>query len=118
MKMKQSEARTTLKRCKVRPHKHLPVGRVAKLSKTIVDSGLAALEGKGLGLQEIPVEALGLGPRQRRSLYAAGIRNIRQLSSCSEGDLLCLPRFGAFTVQRIKAKLNLYLIDLEQNHTL
>lgn len=111
--MKQSKARTTSKRRKVLRCEHLRGGRVARPPKSIVDSGLKALEGEGVGLQEIPVEALGLGPRQRRSLYGAGIRNISQLSSCSENDLLCLPRFGAFTVKRIKTKLNLYLRELE-----
>ena len=118
MKMKQSKARTTSERCEVLLREHLPAGRVARPPKSIVGSGLETLEGGEVRLQEIPIEALGLGPRQRRSLYGAGIRNIRQLGSCSESDLLCLPRFGAYTVQRIKAKLNLYLSNLDQNHTL
>jgi len=117
MKMKQSKARTTSERREVLLREHLPVGR-ARPPKSIVGSGLKTLEGGEVRLQGIPIEALGLGPRQRRSLYGAGIRNIHQLSSCSENDLLCLPRFGVFTVQRIKAKLNLYLDDLDQNHTL
>ena len=118
MKMRQSKSKASLKRHNESSHKHLPVGRVAKPPKSIVNPGLAALEGDGRRLREIPVEVLGLGPRQRRSLYAAGIRNIHQLSNCNEGDLLCLPRFGAFIVRQIKAKLNSYLNDLEQNHTL
>jgi len=116
--MKQPKAKATLKRRRALAHEQQPLGRVKKPPKSIIDSGLEAFEGEGVRLQEIPVEALGLGPRQRRSLYAAGIRNIHQLSNCSESDLLCLPRFGVFTVQRIKVQLRSYLSGLEQNHTL
>ncbi len=45
---------------------------------------LAMLEAKGVPPHEISVEVLGLSGRQSSRLSAEGIRNMQQLSNCSE----------------------------------
>ena len=109
-KLKQFKAKITLHWYEVLPKGHSPVRSVTKRSTPMVDARLLAmLEAKGVPLHEISVEVLGLSGRQSSRLSAVGIRNMQQLSNCSQSDLFSVPRFGVSTVGRIKAKLNSYL---------
>lgn len=110
VKLKKIKARIVLHRREMVPQRQWRVRSLAKRSAPMVDARLLAmLEAKGVPLHEISVEVLGLGSRRARKLSAVGIRNMQQLSNCSESDLLSVPRFGVFTVEQIKAKLNSYL---------
>jgi len=95
------------KRKAVRPSQ---MSHVGKRSMPIIDQYLLdRLEAEGILLDKITVDVLGLDDRQLRGLIANGIKDIWQLSNCTEGDLLNIPHFGSFTVGQIKAKLNPYL---------
>jgi len=110
VKLKQVKARIALHRRQVVPQGHSLVRRLTKRPAPMVDARLLAmLEAKGVPLHEISVEVLGLSGRQSSRLSAVGIRNMQQLSNCSQSDLFSVPRFGVSTVGRIKAKLNSYL---------
>ncbi len=110
VKLKQVKSGIALHRRQVVPQGHSPVRSVTKRSAPMVDARLLAmLEAKGVPLHEISVEVLGLSGRQSSRLSAVGIRNMQQLSNCSQSDLLSVPRFGISTVRQIKAKLNAYL---------
>jgi len=81
-----------------------------KRSVPIIDQRLLdRLDAEGILLDKISVDVLGLDNRQLRRLTATGIRDIRQLSNCTEKDLLNIPHFGNSTVGQVKAKLNSYL---------
>jgi hypothetical protein len=95
------------KRKAIRPSQ---MSHMGKRSVPIIDQCLLdRLDAEGILLDKISVDVLGLDNRQLRRLTAIGIRDIRQLSNCTEGDLLNIPHFGSFTVGQVKAKLNSYL---------
>jgi hypothetical protein len=86
------------------------MGHVGKRSVPIIDQCLLdRLDAEGILLDKISVDVLGLGDPKLRRLTSTGIRDIRQLSNCTEEDLLNIPHFGSFTVGQVKAKLNSYL---------
>ena len=110
VKLKQIKARIALHRRQVVPQGQSRVRSLMRRPAPMVDARLLAmLEAEGVPLHEISVEVLGLGSRRSRKLSAAGIRNMQQISNCSESDLLSVPRFGIVTVGQIKGKLNSYL---------
>jgi len=95
------------KRKAIRPSRMSYMG---KRSVPIIDRCLLdRLDAEGIVLNKISVNVLGLDDRRLRRLTATGIRDIRQLSNCTEGDLLNIPHFGSSTVGQVKAKLNSYL---------
>lgn len=109
-KLRQLWARSVSYRRQPEPGKGLRVRNVTKRNAPMVDARLLSmLDTKGVPLHKISVGVLRLGGHKSRRLTACGIRNIGQLSNCSESDLLIVPRFGSFTVRQVKAKLNSYL---------
>jgi DNA-directed RNA polymerase alpha subunit len=106
--MKTIDSGTVMqKREAIRPSQMSHVGKhsVPIINQCLLDR----LDAEGILLDKISVDVLGLDDRQLRTLTATGIRDLRQLCTCTEGDLLNIPRFGSFTVGQVKAKLSSYL---------
>lgn len=81
----------------------------ARIAKT---SLLAQLETRGIQLNKISVQMLGLSERASKRLRTAKINTIQQLVNCAESDLLSIDGLGIITVEEIKSKLNSYLTNM------
>jgi len=79
--------------------------RVLEPSTPIVDRYLVMqLKTKGVPLDRISIDALGLDRQAYDALRNANLRNIQQLVNCTEGDLLKLRNLGPSTVNEIRGK--------------
>lgn len=78
---------------------------------------LAQLEARKIQLDRIGVDILNLTPGVLNGLKKADIHTIKQLSDCSEGDLLGIYEIGSVRVERIVKSLNSFLDKmLVENH--
>jgi len=83
---------------------------LAKLNMPIIEASLLeSLEHRGVPLDKISVQMLGLSPGVSKQLEKANIITIKRLGNCTEGDLLSIDHIGASRVERIKKSLTSFL---------
>ena len=83
---------------------------LTKLNIPLIEASLLeSLEYQGVPLDKISVQVLDLSPGVSKQLKKANIHTIKQLSKCTEGDLLRIDHIGASRVERIKKSLTSFL---------
>jgi hypothetical protein len=86
--------------------------RVERYGHIADTSLLTQLEAKGIQLNRISVQTLGLTPGVSTALKKANIRTIKQLGTCTESDLLGMYRIGVLRVEGIKKSLTSFLGEI------
>jgi len=80
--------------------------------RIIETSLLAQLESRGIQLNRISVDMLGLTPGVSTALKKANIQTIEQLSNCTAGHLLCMNYIGWSKLEKIKRSLTSFLDEI------